>query len=92
MTDPHSFSLLRSRARTVWLRAAPEEHWHRVLAQGDTRPMADNDRAFVDLRRILDDREPLYRLADVVVETSQRGVDEVVEQVEQALAAAGDPA
>ncbi|MCA8964460.1 MAG: helix-turn-helix domain-containing protein [Planctomycetes bacterium] len=92
VTDPHSFSLLRSRARTVWLRAAPEEHWHRVLAQGDTRPMADNDRAFVDLRRILDDREPLYRLADVVVETSQRGVDEVVEQVEQALAAAGDPA
>src|SRR5690606_10224505 len=36
VTDPHSFALLRSRSRTVWLRAAPEEHWQRVLNQGDT--------------------------------------------------------
>ena len=92
VTDPSSFALLRSRARTVWLRAAPEEHWQRVLAQGDTRPMADNERAFVDLRRILDDREPLYRLSDIVVETSLRSVTEVVERVERALLGGDDAA
>lgn len=92
VTDPHSFALLRSRSRTVWLRAAPEEHWQRVLNQGDTRPMADNDRAFVDLRRILDDREPLYRLADLVVDTSQRSVAAVVDQVEAGLQAARESA
>ncbi len=85
VTDPQSFALLRQGAHTVWLRAAPEDHWQRVLAQGDTRPMADNDRAFTDLRRILTEREPLYRQADVVVETSQHSVDEVVEGVRRAL-------
>ncbi len=86
VTDAPSYELLRSRARTVWLRAAPEEHWQRVLAQGDTRPMADNDRAFLDLRRILNDREPLYRLAEIAVDTSQHGVDEAVELIAHALA------
>ena len=66
---------------TVWLRAEPKDHWQRVLAQGDTRPMADNERAFADLRRILAEREPFYNLADVVVDTSGKRVDEVVEEI-----------
>lgn len=84
--DAQSYEMLRSRARTVWLRAAPEDHWQRVLAQGDTRPMADNDRAFTDLRRILSEREPLYRLADIAVDTSAHGADEVVELIAHQLA------
>ena len=79
VTDPQSFAVLRRGARTVWLRAEPEDHWQRVLAQGDLRPMADNEQAFADLRRILAERDPLYRQADVVVDTSDRPVAEVVE-------------
>lgn len=79
VTDPQSFALLRSSARTVWLRAAPEDHWQRVLAQGDTRPMADSERAFADLRTILAQREPFYRLAEVTVDTSATDLDGVVE-------------
>lgn len=86
VTDATSYALLRAGARTVWLRARPEDHWKRVVAQGDTRPMANNDRAFTDLRRILSEREPLYRLADLVIETSGHGVVEVVEQVQARLA------
>src|SRR5262245_38068760 len=33
VTDPETWGLLRSRAQTVWLRAAPREHWDRVVAQ-----------------------------------------------------------
>lgn len=87
VTDPLSFEALRQRTTTVWLRADPKDHWQRVLAQGDTRPMADNDRAFADLRRILDEREPFYRMADVVVETSGRTVAEVVDELESLLRA-----
>lgn len=87
VTDAQSFALLRGGACTVWLRAAPEDHWQRVVAQGDLRPMADNERAFTDLRRILAERDPLYRLADVVVDTSSLSVEQVVARVEQALAA-----
>ena len=81
VVEPESFALLRSGAVTVWLRAAPQDHWQRVVAQGDTRPMADNERAFADLRRILAAREPLYRLAELTVDTSGRGVSEVVEEL-----------
>ena len=85
VTDPANFALLRGSATTVWLRAEPEDHWQRVIAQGDTRPMADNDRAFQDLRRILAEREPLYRQADVTVETSGRTTEQVTEEVLQRL-------
>ncbi len=87
VTDADSYDVLRQRARTVWLRAAPEDHWRRVIAQGDLRPMADNDQAFVDLRRILAAREPLYERADVVVDTSGAELGEVVDRVEGALSA-----
>lgn len=87
VTDAESFAVLRARTRTVWLRAAPQDHWQRVLAQGDTRPMADNAQAFADLRRILTQREGLYRQAEVVVDTSAQDPPQVAEAVVQALAA-----
>lgn len=88
--DPQSFAMLRAGARTVWLRAAPEDHWQRVIAQGDLRPMADNEQAFGDLRRILAERDPLYRQAEVVVDTSTQRVDDIVDAVHRALAGATD--
>jgi len=61
---------------TVWLRATPEEHMQRVIAQGDMRPMADNDESMSDLKRILAVREPLYSMADTVVDTSSHALNE----------------
>jgi len=87
VTEPASLAALRARTTTVWLRAEPKDHWQRVLQQGDTRPMADNERAFADLRRILAEREPYYRLADLVIDTSGRSVDEVVDLVADGLRA-----
>jgi XRE family aerobic/anaerobic benzoate catabolism transcriptional regulator len=52
----------------------------RVLAQGDMRPMAQNPEAMSDLERILAEREPLYRQADVTVETSGKSVEQVSEE------------
>ena len=48
-------------------------------------PSYDNDQAFVDLCAILQEREPLYRQAQVVVETSGRSVDEVSAELEERL-------
>ena len=85
VSDANNYESLQRHARTVWLKAAPEDHWQRVIAQGDTRPMADNEQAFADLRRILAEREPLYRQADVVIDTSQHALDDVVEEAVRAL-------
>ena len=77
VTERPTYELLRAHARTVWLRAKPEEHWSRVLEQGDTRPMKDHDRAFAALCTILDERQNLYEQAEITVDTSGRSVEEV---------------
>ena len=38
VTASDTFALLRRSALTIWLRATPEDHWNRVLRQGDRRP------------------------------------------------------
>ncbi len=72
VSEPGTYDLLLSTCYTVWLRAEPEEHMARVVAQGDTRPMAGNVEAMDDLRRILAGRAALYRQADSVVDTAGR--------------------
>ena len=42
VTSPDTYAQLRRSAVTVWLRAKPEDHWNRVVRQGDRRPMADH--------------------------------------------------
>ncbi len=85
VSEPATFERLLTTCYTVWLKAAPEDHMQRVVAQGDTRPMADNRESMDDLKRILDAREPLYRKADAVIDTSAVGVDGGVEQLTRLL-------
>ncbi|RGE46353.1 helix-turn-helix domain-containing protein [Comamonas testosteroni] len=70
VSDPATFNELLSHCTTVWLQAQPEEHMGRVVAQGDTRPMAANPEAMDDLRRILDGRSAFYSKADHLLDTS----------------------
>ena len=81
VNDPTNYALLRSRCRTVWLHATPEDHWNRVVAQGDQRPMRENPHAFAELRALLAAREKLYARADHRIETSGRRVAGVVNDV-----------
>ena len=70
VSDPATFNLLLSHCYTVWLKASPEEHMSRVVAQGDRRPMAGNREAMDDLRHILDSRAEFYSKADSTFDTS----------------------
>jgi XRE family transcriptional regulator, aerobic/anaerobic benzoate catabolism transcriptional regulator len=72
VADSATFALLLGNWRTVWVRAAPEEHMQRVVDQGDLRPMHDNRQAMDDLRAILASREQLYAKADLVLDTAGR--------------------
>ena len=78
VNDPTNYALLKNRAHTIWLRARPEDHWNRVVAQGDQRPMAENPHAFEELRALLAARHKLYARADRTVDTSERTVRQVV--------------
>jgi XRE family aerobic/anaerobic benzoate catabolism transcriptional regulator len=82
VTDPETWRMLRANAHTVWLRADAKDHWSRVVAQGDTRPMADHGgEAFAALCDILSEREPLYSQAEVVLDTSGRSVGELADEL-----------
>jgi XRE family aerobic/anaerobic benzoate catabolism transcriptional regulator len=76
VSDEETFKLLLANCYTVWLKARPEEHMSRVLAQGDFRPMAGHQDAMDDLKHILAAREPLYRRADAVLDTSGQTPEE----------------
>jgi XRE family transcriptional regulator, aerobic/anaerobic benzoate catabolism transcriptional regulator len=86
VNSPESYALLKSRAMTVWLRARPEDHWTRVVQQGDRRPMEARPQAMAELRRLLATREPLYAQAAHSVDTSRLGVTGTVRAVEQQVA------
>ena len=86
VNDRETWRLLRERATTVWLRARPEDHWNRVVEQGDQRPMAQNPHAFAELRALLTAREPLYATAAHSVDTSQLGLDGAVAKIANLLA------
>ena len=74
VAETETFERLREACYTVWLRALPEEHMARVIAQGDLRPMGDSAEAMDDLRAILASREALYARADAEIDTSGREI------------------
>jgi XRE family aerobic/anaerobic benzoate catabolism transcriptional regulator len=83
-----TFSRLKSTCRTIWLRAQPEEHFQRVLDQGDRRPMSNRPRAMAELEAILASREPLYARCELEVRTSGLTPDQVVVEIRRLLGAA----
>ena len=87
VSEPGTYDLLLSTCRTVWLKAQPEEHMARVVAQGDTRPMTGNREAMEDLHRILRGRNALYGRADVTIDTAHKSIDQSLQQLRKAVAA-----
>ena len=87
VASAETFARLRRSAMTVWLRAAAEDHWKRVVSQGDRRPMANHPEAMAELRARLAAREPLYALADHTIETGTLSVSQAVEAIARLVAA-----
>jgi XRE family aerobic/anaerobic benzoate catabolism transcriptional regulator len=76
VSDRESYALLLRRNHTIWIKARPEEHMGRVMAQGDFRPMAANREAMADLVAILDARGPDYARAQAQLDTSGETVEQ----------------
>jgi XRE family transcriptional regulator, aerobic/anaerobic benzoate catabolism transcriptional regulator len=89
VSERETFDLLQSHFYCVWLKASPQEHMARVVAQGDMRPFdathgATSD-AMDDIRRILQSREALYARADAVVDTAARTARQSLKDLERAV-------
>ncbi len=78
---PETYAVLLRSTHTVWIKARPEDHMSRVMAQGDFRPMAQNrdagsKGAMADLVAILEARRADYARAEAEVETAGDTVEQ----------------
>jgi XRE family aerobic/anaerobic benzoate catabolism transcriptional regulator len=85
VTDRETWATVRRQCHTVWLKARARDHWDRVVAQGDIRPMRNNPGAMDELKALLRSREPLYSQADLVIDTSRHTPEESVSLIVEAL-------
>ncbi len=79
--DPKLLNTLLTTCFVVWLHASPEEHMRRLVAQGDVRPMENQDDAMSDLRRILSERNEYYARAHASIDTNGKTVEECVAEL-----------
>ncbi|MEX1065506.1 MAG: helix-turn-helix transcriptional regulator [Aquisalimonadaceae bacterium] len=87
VSESETLELLLGSYFTVWVKADPQEHMSRVASQGDLRPMEGNEEAMADLRRILAEREPYYRTANAILNTSGRAVDDCLNELTELASA-----
>lgn len=92
VTDPSSYELLLERCYCVWLKASPQEHMSRVIAQGDMRPFAGGKSqgqgrpaALDEIRKLLADRDRLYARAPLAVDTTGKTVRQTLQELRKAL-------
>jgi XRE family aerobic/anaerobic benzoate catabolism transcriptional regulator len=85
VTDPDTYKLLLDRCLCVWLKASPEEHMARVIAQGDMRPFKGRSAALDEIRKLLADRERLYGRADVTLDTSSKSLRQSLAEIRKAI-------
>jgi XRE family aerobic/anaerobic benzoate catabolism transcriptional regulator len=91
VADPETYALLLRRSHTIWIKARPDDHMSRVMAQGDFRPMAQDRAAnskgadskgakskgaMTDLVAILEARRADYARAEAEVDTSGHTVEQ----------------
>jgi XRE family aerobic/anaerobic benzoate catabolism transcriptional regulator len=92
VTDPSSYELLLERCFCVWLKASPQEHMSRVMAQGDLRPFTGRtaqgqgrSTALDEIRKLLAERERLYARAPLALDTSGKTVRQTLQELRKAL-------
>lgn len=89
VATPATFKTVLDQFHTIWIKADPEDHMARVIAQGDMRPMANNPAAMSQLRSILAQRAPDYAKASAVLETTGKPFDASFQELDELVRARG---
>ncbi len=80
VADPENLASLKTHALVVCLWATPEVIWERIREQTH-RPLLQTPDPLGKIRELLARRDPLYRQADVLINTVHRSHKEVATQV-----------
>jgi shikimate kinase/3-dehydroquinate synthase len=82
--DPRTRELIRERAVSVWLQAEFGVLMRRVRKR-PTRPLLQNDDPEGVMRRLIDQRYPIYAEADIAAQSRDVPHEAIVEEIIQAL-------
>jgi len=86
--DPETRARMKECAVSVWLKAPVEVLLARILRK-DTRPLLKAGEPREVLERLLNEREPIYALADIAIESESGPHCETVERIMAALSERG---
>jgi shikimate kinase len=78
--NPENLASLKSHSLVVCLWASPEKIWERVRNQTH-RPLLKEPDPLAKIRKLLQERAPYYRQADVLLNTEMRSLKDVAQQV-----------
>lgn len=84
--DPQTRALMKQDALTIWLNADVDVLWERVSRRGH-RPLLKTADPQGTLRRLLEERAPIYAEADLTVASDRAPKEETVSRVVAAIAA-----
>lgn len=87
VSEQSNYEFLLKHCTTIWLKASPQDHMNRVIAQGDLRPMGESSEAMQDLEAILASRKAAYSQADFQLDTSQQSLPETFEAMRRLIGA-----
>lgn len=96
ITRPEQLTALGPGTLAAWLRVSPQETARRLRADTIDRPFREMEDPVPRIARMLEQREPLYRLADVSIPTDGRSPESIAFELEtivrmRALAAYAPP-
>ena len=82
ITRPELLAMLGPATLAVWLRVSPGETVRRLRADTIERPFRESDDPVARIGRMIAEREPLYRLADLSIPTDGRGAESIAYEIE----------
>jgi shikimate kinase len=83
ISNPSLLESIRPGTFAAWLRVSPRETVRRLREDSIARPLQDHPDPIHSVAELLQEREPLFRLADLSIPTDGRSVEEIAFELEQ---------
>jgi shikimate kinase len=82
ITQPGLLEAIRRGTLAVWLSVSPEETVRRLREDPQDRPLKEHPDPVEQVAQMIEEREPLYRRADLRIPADDRDVEEIAFEVE----------
>jgi shikimate kinase len=84
--NPHTRAVIAAKGISIWLKAEFDVLMKRIRRRHD-RPLLKTEDPGATLRKLMEERDPIYALADITVQSRDVLHDKIVDEIVSALAA-----